>query len=179
MASSLTTNDATWVTPATRASGDALTASMWNQQVRDNENVLKTPTSSYGVADQASDYTTTSATYADVDATYMTSGSRTWNGGLVNVTFQGTIQSSLNTTTIAFDIAVDGTRVAGDDGLIVWRMTTSNAGFAISFSTWIPVAAGSHTISLQWKTSGGTATLNAGAGTSSYDIHPRFCCVEA
>jgi hypothetical protein len=37
------------------------------------------------------------------------------------------------------------------------------------------IAAGTHTINLQWKTNASTATLLAGAGTgTTRDIHPQF-----
>lgn len=179
MASVVTTNDSSWTTPRTWTTGELVTKSIMDTHVRDNLNALHTPTSFYCVIDQGANYTYTTTTFADIDSTNLSSGARTWAGGLVLVGFSGSMQHSNNAAIFYLDVAIDGSRVGGDDGLIVVdQAATANEASNISFTTLIPVSAGSHTISIQWKTSGATLTLYAGAGTANYDIHPRFFGIE-
>lgn len=178
MASVVTNNDASWTTPRTYVTGELITKTIMDTHVRDNLNALKTPTSSYSYIDEASNYTTTSSSYADVDSTDLSTGSRTWNGGLVLVGFCGAISHSTNGAQIYLDIAVDGVLVGLNDGTIVIDCPAATRTSNMSFSRLIAVSAGAHTITLQWKTSAATATLWAGAGTASYDTHPGWYAIE-
>ena len=122
------------------------------------------------VCDEASDYTTTSTSFVDVDGTNLALTIIT-NGGPVLVHFHGMFYT--NGARMWLDVDVDGTRTAGDDGIIgAWQ----TANFTVTFSRLITgLSAGEHTFTLQWKViSGGTAKLYAGAGTSNADVHPQF-----
>lgn len=156
-----------WTTPKTWAVDELVTASALNTHLRDNLNALKTPPSAHYESDEASDYTTTAGTWADVDATNLAL-TITTHGGDVLVHFHGTLQGSGQH--VFLDVAVDGTREGGDDGILRVRQDDYEA---VSFTRLISgLSAGEHTFKLQWKSSSGT--LFAGAGTSNLDLHPQF-----
>ena len=169
-----------WTTPKDWTTDELVTASDLNTHLRDNLNALKSPPSAHFEANESSDYATTSGSFADVDATAgKMSLTITTNGGDVLVHFHGSVEHSAGGVGIHFDVAVDGTRTAGDDGIVRVRAQTSTDTMAVSFTRLIAgLIAGSHTFKLQWKVAGGTATLFAGAGTSAKDVHPQFWARE-
>ncbi len=159
---------ADWTTPKTWAVDELVTASDFNTHIRDNLNALKAPPSAHYELDEASDYTTSSASFVDVDATKLAL-TITTNGGDVLVHFHGTVLYDAY-----FDVAVDGTRVGGNDGMLCF----TGSAIPVSFTRLITgLSAGEHTFKLQWKTTG-TCHLYAGAGTSGRDLHPQFWARE-
>lgn len=163
---------ATWTTPKTWNTGDPLTASDMNTHIRDNFEFVKSPPTASYKANEIADYQTTSSSFANVDNTNFALTIIT-AGGLVLVGFSGNISASVSAN-INFDIEVDTVRQGGDDGYLCQNPGTTEE--AIAFI--IPISgliAGSHTFKLQWKTSTGTASMRAGAGTSGgRDNHPIF-----
>lgn len=179
MPSVVTTRSSTWATAKTWSASEGLTAALMNLEVRDKVNALKSPGYFNCVIDQAADYTTTSTAFADVDSTNL-SATVTTAGGALLIGFSGVMVSgaSSNAHRAFLDVAIDGTRLGGDDGLIShYGVYTANASFVVMTAA---LSAASHIIKLQWKVSNvaNTATLYAGAGTSAADIHPRFWGVE-
>jgi hypothetical protein len=165
----------TWTTPKTWADQELVTADLLNTHLRDNLEALKEPPSGNYECDETSEYTTTSTSFVDVDATNLVMTLAT-GGGNVMVHFHGNLQHSGSSGRIYLDVEVDGTRVAGDDG-IVWG--AGDAIFDLTFTRLITgLSAGDHIFKLQWKTSAATATLYAGAGTSNKDTHPQFWARE-
>lgn len=163
-----------WTQPKTWSS-EPLTSSDLNTHLRDNLEELKDPPSGDYTLNEVSDYTTTSTTFVDVDATNL-SVTLTTNGGDVFVFFAPLVGLG-SSQVVFFDLDVDGTGLGGDDGIVA--AVPSGVGIAIPVMAMITgLAAGSHTIKLQWKVSGGTATLYAGAGTSNGDVHPQFIVRE-
>jgi hypothetical protein len=184
-----------YVTLASVSTGDLLTATDWNQ-AGDNfdhlaalkaggsalsakssaAELLATPRATYTL-NESSNYTTTSTSFVDIDATKLALTLIT-NGGDVEVNFYGSFSID-GTQPFYLDVAVDGVRTAGDDGLLKHSITTSGATANTAFRRLISsLAAGSHTFKLQWKTAGNTLTLYAGAGTSQSDVHPQFWVKE-
>jgi hypothetical protein len=158
-----------WTTPKTWNTGDLVTATDLNTHLRDNLDALKGPPTGSYVLNQGSDYTTTSTSFVDLDATNL-SLTITTTGGDVLVVFAGTGLTA-GGNAVYLDITLDGTRVGGNDGIV----DIYNGYFPIPLVYLLrSVSAGSHTIKLQWKVSGGTGTLFAGAGTSAFDLHPQF-----
>lgn len=160
----------TWITPKTWADQDLVTANDLNTHLRDNLNALKAPPTAHYEANEASDYTTTSTSFTDVDNPDLIKTIET-TGGDVVVSFHGrTAHSAGSSGHIYFEINVDGTPHAGDDGMA--EVTGSEM---VSFSRLITgLSAQSHTFALRWKTNAATATLYAGAGTAPHDVHPQF-----
>lgn len=120
---------------------------------------------------EGSDYTTTSTSFVDVDATNLAL-TITTTGGDVEVHFDGNAYNASLTEQIFFDVDVDGTREGLDDGFIY---IITNSGKQPSFTRLITgLSAASHTFKLQWKTTASTATIPAGAGSAGSDVHPQF-----
>lgn len=131
----------------------------------------KMPSDEYTL-NETSDYTETSTTFVDVDATNLAL-TITTNGGDVLVGFHGSFNNGSGD--VFLDVAVDGTRDGGDDGYIRVRTASGVTQNAASFTRTITgLSAASHTFKLQWKVTGGTETLYAGAGTTNVDLHPQF-----
>lgn len=166
----------TYTTPKTWTN-EPLVYSDLNTHLRDNMEALKDPPSANYELNESSNYSTTSTSFVDIDATAgKLSLTITTNGGDVLVGFHGALAHSVPDN-IYFDIDVDGTRHAGDDGILGLAPYATFAGgrASVSFVRLITgLAAGSHTFKLQWKTKTGTGTLLAGAGTSNGDTHPQF-----
>jgi hypothetical protein len=161
-----------WTAPRTWATGELVTAAILNAHVRDNLEFLKSPPTTSFIADQSSDYTTTSTSFANVNATDLALNITT-SGGDVLLVFSGSVLVSSNT--VFFDVDMDGIRIGGDDGLIAATTGGASNRIAVTLVRLVRnVVAGSHTFKLQWKVGGGSATLYAGAGTSQGDLHPQF-----
>lgn len=170
----------TW-SPKTWSAGAVVTAADLNAELRDNLNTLKNPPSDHHDADEASNYTTTSTAWVDVDATDFNLTLDT-SGGDVLVGFSGALQiNDGNSRYVYLDVLVDSSPAAGDDGILGMGLGGSAERYPVAFVRLISgLSAGSHTFKLRWKVdnSSGTATLYAGAGTSNNDWHPQFWARE-
>ncbi|MDX1993704.1 MAG: hypothetical protein SF029_15050 [bacterium] len=168
----------TWTTPKTDwQEGDIVAASDMNA-LGTNLNALKTPPTALVTLNEAADFTTTSTTFTDVNTTRLSLTLAT-TGGAVLVTFAGSISLNVANSAVYFDLLVNGSRIAGDDGILVVT-AASVAATNASFTYWLTnLPAGTHTIRLQWKVPAGTTvTMWAGAGTALADLHPQFAARE-
>lgn len=166
-----------WTTPRTWATDELVTATIMNTYIRDNQTELKNPPTDMINIDEGADYTTTSASFADVDSAGDPDLSLTitTSGGDVLIGFIGCISHSLSTGQANFELDIDGSPAAGDDGIFAVRVGATTDRYLVSFPYLIQgLSAGSHTIKLQWKTNSGTITMYAGAGTSLLDVHPHM-----
>lgn len=147
-----------------------------------------TPSSGSGAADaytanQVSDYTTSSTTFADVDGTNFNLSVST-NGGDVLIGFYGNVKvSGSGAPTVYFDVLQDAARVAGDDGLMFSLVGSTDTVFdqyqPVSFVYLVTgLSAATYAFKLQWKVSTAAVILYAGAGTASLDVHPQFWVKE-
>lgn len=169
-----------WTAPKTWESGEIVTAAGLNEQLSDNLTFLKTAldnNTSY-TADEGADYTTTSATFEDVDATNLALTITTTGNVLVG--FSGSFVSSSAGETIYLNVDVDGTDHFNDSGLVAGIGTATSHVFNVSFVVLITgLTDGEHTFKLRWRRfNSGTLTLYAGAGTANYDLHPQFWVQE-
>lgn len=163
---------AIWSSPRSWSTGELVSASLLNTHLRDNLDFLKNPPTALYILNESSDYTTTSTSFVNVDATKL-SLSITTAGGDVLIGFCGCILQS--SASVFFDVDVDTVRSGGDDGLCVVSPSSAAQRFNASFFKLIQgLSAGVHTFKLQWKVNAGTATLFAGSGTANGDIHPQF-----
>lgn len=157
----------TWIAPKTWTTGELLTATLMNTELGNQLQALKNPASANYILNQASNYTTTSTTFVDIDSTNL-SLTMVTGGGDVIIGFSG---NAASTGWVNFDVALDSVRIGGDDGLI-----TAGGYYPFSFiRLYTGLSAASHNFKLQWKVAtSGSGTLYAGAGTTSFDIHPQF-----
>jgi hypothetical protein len=165
-----------WTQPKTWTN-EPLVAGDLNTHLRDNLEALKEPPSASYTLNESADYSTTSTSFGNVDGTKL-SLTITTSGGDVLVAFHGYVRAGTNADQLYLDVEMDGARLGGDDGIIAANRAASGSNptrGAIGFVRLITdLAAGSHTFKLQWKVSGGTGELYAGAGTSGVDLHPQF-----
>lgn len=164
-----------WTDPRTWAVGEVVTANLLNEQLRDNLNALHTTNGDEYTLDESTDYTTTSTSFVDVDATNL-AVTLTTSGGDLLIGFSGGVYPPAGI--VYFTVDVDGSPIMGDDG-IVGTYRSNNYLEPVSFIVLkTGLSAESHTVKLQWKVSASTAILYAGAGTSTKDIHPQFWALE-
>lgn len=174
----------TWNLPKTNWQPDEIVTAADMNEIGQNLITLRNAVSSIDNIDHASDFTTSSVIFVNVDPNTDASSNVlgsvfTSSGRPVMVSFVGSItHSSSSDVAVYFDLLVDGTRIAGDDGLL---RVTARSGEArnASFVYWLDnLAAGEHTVLLRWRVTSGTATLWAGAGTTNADVHPQFAVHE-
>jgi hypothetical protein len=174
---------ATWATTVKDWVDNTLvSASDLNTEIRDRMMFLKSPPTAQYVLNQASNYTTTSSTFTDVDgAGSELSLTITPAGGDVMVHFHGSVFCDTINRAVAFNVWVDNADYVADDGIISYRLSIATATsdyIPVSFTRLITGLTPGipHTFVLRWKADGGaTATLYAGAGSSvGRDIHPQF-----
>lgn len=106
------------------------------------------------------DKTTTSTTFADVDASLsvtLTTGARRCLVGVVAVGKNSTSQQTI------VDIDLDGSRLGGTFGLAFCSSLNSPLGFTYMTAA---LSAASHTFKLQWRVDGGTGTLYGNTTTA-------------
>lgn len=164
-----------YTTPRTWSTGELVTATMMNAHVRDNFEAVKDPPTAIYNVNEGADYTTTSTSFAAIDSTDL-SLSITTTGGDILCVFFGMFTFS-GTSTVLFDFTLDGTLQGTNDGYTGMRPGGSNVGqgFVCLPVLLRSVSAASHTVQIHWKLGGaGTATMYAGAGTSTADVHPQM-----
>jgi hypothetical protein len=174
-----------WTTPKTWAS-EPLTSTDLNTYIRDNQDFLMTrmENNAEHTADESSDYTTTTQSFVDVDATNFAL-TITTNGGNVLVGFNG-LTSTHRTTSEgpSFNVAVDSVDYFADDGITMGgTFGSSSHQSPVTFVVLITgLSAGVHVFKLRWRSfnNGGstTCTLFAGSGTTNADVHPQFWVQE-
>lgn len=146
-------------------------------------------TSDVYTLNEASNYTTTSTTWVDIDGTNLAL-TITPTGTRVFLWFDCNVKNtSAGTPTVYFDIEQDDgvtqARIGGDDGLQFAIVTSTDGGSdqysPVAFNRMVTglTPGTAYTFSLQWKTVGsGGVTLYAGAGTTNLDMHPQFGVFE-
>ena len=162
-----------WTQPKTWAS-EPLTSTDMNTHLRDNLEALKDPPSNNYELNEASNYTTTSTTFVDVDATNLSLTIVT-HGGDIMVHFHGMFDHNTNGGYVFLDVDLDGTRIAGDDGFIgtqgfEWGDECRNLHAPYHRISWpgrTPLSSCGARVQVQ-------ATLLAGAGTANGDLHSQF-----
>jgi hypothetical protein len=113
----------------------------------------------------AGNYTTTSTTFVDVDATNLTITLET-HGGPVWVGLTGMASINGVGAISYFDVEMDGVRLGSTSptgaGLVNFTTPSSGTQLNVSFSLLVTgLAAGTHTLKLQWRVSSITVTLYA------------------
>src|SRR5258706_5274648 len=97
-----------WSTPPTFTSGQVITATDLNTYLRDNPNYLLSRPKNAVKRDNNANYTTTSASFVDIDGTNL-SITLSVSGSAVLLAFSGTVNAS--STHTAFDFTVNAVRV--------------------------------------------------------------------
>ena len=163
-----------WTSPKTQSPGDAVLSADWNTHIRDNLVALKAPPSDRYVANEGANYTNAVTSFVDVDVANFNLSIATFGGDVMIGVVASVSNSNVNGHTF-IDVLRGVARVGGDDGIIVVTSSTANARQNVSFVYLLTgLGAAAYTFKLQWKVSGGTSTMFAGAGTGAGDVHPQF-----
>lgn len=155
----------TWTTPADWEINQLVTADDLNEQLRDNLEYLLEPNYDQIIRDNSGDYSTTSATFEDVDETNLAL-SLTTHGGHILVQVIGSLATAGEA--VFLDLDLDGTR-AGDgftNGLYTHEASGDGDGFFFAHIFPTP-SAGAHTIKLQWRRESGNSNAMQSNSTES------------
>lgn len=147
-----------------------------NAHVRDQLNALKTPAGWYQIVNEAADYTITSTSFVDIDATDL-SATITTGGGDVLAFFTGCFTNAGGNIKNYFDIheSVANARLGGDDGMVIVSNQTSTLVASVTLcGRFTSLSAAAHTFKVQAKVASSTLTIYAGAATATLDVHPVF-----
>jgi hypothetical protein len=150
-----------WTTPKTWAVDELVTATLLNTHLRDNLNYLLGGRVQNSILrDNSGNYTTTSTSFTDVDATNLAI-TLALKGSRALVGFGGVVGHTSGGGWAAFDIDVGGTRHGNGFTYGLVRVATDDGGVSTGFSyvTLITGLSGSTTFKLQWRTGSGTASL--------------------
>lgn len=149
-----------WASMTDLSTGDLVTESHMDV-IRGNIEYLLNPNNDRILRDNSGNYTTTSGSFVDVDATNLAATITTF-GGPVLVIVSAVVDHSAASAIVSMDVDVDGSRLGGAEGMIwqQWDGATREHNFSISVLV-TGLSAASHTFKLQWKTSGATASLHA------------------
>lgn len=153
----------TWTDiPATGAINDQYTADMFNQMAANLDFLRNPPHGFYALSTGAANITTTSTSMTDL------------TGFTVNITTQGKpieimFRCRANSTNARFDIVVDGVSISGD-GEGLGAVTPASTFGNNCFVALVAVAAGAHTVKIQWRVTTGTGTVYA-AGLNQLYVH--------
>jgi len=153
---------ATWTNPITFVVNAVLSAAQLNANIRDNLlYLLQGRPCTVVNRTGSSDYTTTSTSFVDVDASNLIITQYS-QSGRVKLT---AIFGALAAVATDFDITVDGVRGGGSAGLLR-QLGASDGGssrpIAIVF-IFTGLSVGNHTFKLQWKVDSGTGTIKNNA----------------
>lgn len=141
------------------AAGDLVTETHMDN-IRTNIEYLLNPSVDVALRDNSADYTTTSTSFVDVDATNVKATITTY-GGPVLVVVTCNVAHTAVAGVVRLDVDMDGTRLGDTDGLLNFVGANGAGYFAPCTIAFIveTVTAGSHTFKLQWKTGGATASM--------------------
>ncbi len=169
-----------WSAPATHATGYLVTNDDWTEIVNDILYLFSGRGYAQYIVDEGADYTTTSTTFTNVDGTDLALTANI-KSGMALVYFHGSVAFSATNQSILFNITMGGADVGTSGGLAVARSASSASDGAVPISIVMLVvtgSAGNKVFRLEWRTSTGTATLYASAGTSNLNVSSVFGVIE-
>ena len=147
-----------WSTPRTWTAGEIPTAETFNTHVRDQFIWLKDPSHAQYIQNFGSSYTTTSTSFVDVDASALALTLTTYGGRLL-ISIRAGLSNNTGSQSVIGDIAIDGSRIGNATYGLISNINPNTYFPDRTFWTQ-PLAAGAHTIKLQWKVTGGTGALS-------------------
>ena len=153
------------------------------EQIRENLNILKSPQIAISTVTLATDITTTSTTFVDVNTTwYQVTITPSIASGTCSLRVWTTLSVQCSTTTtthvVKFDLMIDGVSVSAGAGIAMIQ-GNQNQYFPVTIDYLITgVAPGAHTIKLRWRNlGGGNTTLFANNG-STIQVRTQFGAME-
>jgi hypothetical protein len=137
------------------------------EYLKNNQDTLVSPANDSTLHNEGSQYSTTSTSFVDVDASDL-SVAITTNGRPVLVLVTGTAYNYNSGQEVYFDIAVDGSRLGGSQGLVGLE---DNVEHPLCMAVLVTgLSAASHTFKLQWKVDGGSGRFDSASGTTPIQL---------
>ncbi|MBE7512567.1 MAG: hypothetical protein HS103_07110 [Anaerolineales bacterium] len=161
-----------WTPPDTRTAGDVFSAAAYNTYLRDNLTYLHAgkPLAALARAN-GSVYTVSASAWAAVDATHL-APTLTLSTGRVLIACVGSFYADAASRLLSLDVAIDGTRIGGTDGLLKTTLDTNAQSIAFTILH-AGLSAGSHSFTLMWRVGSGIASLFSGT-----DVAVHFTVAE-
>lgn len=164
---------ATWTAPRTWNVGELVTKSIMDSHLRNNFDFLRTPPGASATLN--ADLSTTSTSFVDITSATATI---TTQGGKIMAFFYHTLSTASGVNENAFlRLMLDGTAVGATQHVVRANGVSSLADYVpvvLIASSGGALAAGSHTIKMQWRSSGGASISLPGASVAN----GRFIAVE-
>lgn len=165
-----------WTTPGTATAGEVLTASFWNQQVRDNTNALYDSVRRLGYQERTSSVTTANTSWATASDAFSSNISFTADG---TSTYRFYLYVAGISTGGAARAIYTGLNISGTQFGRTGAIYLSSAGFEpgpLIFDRFLVPSAGAKTVNFRFWHDTGACTAVAGDGTSN-NILPMFMAV--
>src|SRR5262245_61351961 len=166
-----------WTTPPSWTTSQLVTATQMQVLSDDLSYLLNRPNSAVK-RDNGATYTTTSTSFADIDATNLKI-TMSISGSAVLLAF--TCAATLSTTAyMTFDFDVDGTRYgsAGADGISSHNFINAIPKGVTMVALVTGLSTGSHTFKVKYKVNTGTGSVFSGNGVGGADFITCFNAVE-
>lgn len=164
---------AIWTQPRTWTTGEIVTAAHLNTHLRDNLEYLaqqENTALNHFTCTSSSAYSTTSSSFADVDATEL-AGTLTTRGGPLLIGVAGAWKSSTAGNDGCIDLTVNGTRIGHVTyGITLMQSAAASVYQPLAWSQVLILAAGTYTLKLQWRVSSGTLSLGPLSATQFYAV---------
>jgi hypothetical protein len=158
---------AVWTPPRTWNVGELVTAGLLNTHLRDNLEFLKAQVDlpvSLAAAASATQYSTASATYGDVDGTNLVLNLTT-SGGIVLLGFSTLAKHNTAAGEARLDWLIDGARVGhATFGISLLQVPATDLYIPVTHIHARALSAGAHTIKLQFATGSGVLIVGGAAG---------------
>jgi len=143
--------------------------------IRGNIEYLLTPNSEVIKRDNSGNYTTSSTSWVDVDATNLKI-TLTTNGGHVLVTFTAAVLNDTTIQDVYLDLDVDATRFSTADNGLAVAVDSVALEQTLAFAVLVEgLAAGSHDFKIVWKVQANNGSMLSNETAS---LMPMFCAVE-
>ena len=158
---------ALWTPPRTWTVGELVTAGVLNTHLRDNLEYLKAQNDlplNVATAASPTSYSSASTVFTDVDSAALSLTLIT-SGGAVLLGFSTHVQHNAVLGETRLDWNINGTRI-GDPtyGTCFMQAAAASTHTPVTYMLMRALAAGTHTLKLQFASSGGTTTLGGIAG---------------
>ena len=164
---------AVWTLPRTWATGEIVTAAQLNTHLRDNLEYLKLREDTalnHFACSSATAYTTTSSSFTDVDAAGL-AGTLVTTGGPVLIGVASAWKSSGTGIDVCLDVTINGARIGhATYGVTFMQSIAANTYLPVAWTQVRPLAAGTYTLKLQWRTSSGTLSMGGISPAQFYAV---------
>lgn len=150
-----------WTDIPDKSTGDQMDETWYDTHFKANMEYLLSPSHEAIVRNNSGNYSTTSTSFVDVDATNLAVTLTTY-GGPVLIAISALVYNTTSGNAVYLDVDIDGTRYGNSYSCGLLRFISPSASAeqpAVLCFLIKNLTAGSHTFKLQWCTAAGTANM--------------------